>query len=266
MVNNKLQVKDITFAYGKQNVLNGITFSVPKGSFLTILGPNGSGKSTLIKNIAGILSGNEDNILLDGKKLSSIDKRLRAREIAYSGQYFSQGLPLTVFDIVMLGRRPYQRFFSSKSEKDFIWSILEKFDISDLAHKIISELSGGQQQKVHIAGAIAQEADLILLDEPTSNLDIFHQIELMTILRDYISEKGVTLIAAVHDLNLACRFSDSLLLLKNGKIETEGPPHEVINAKNMGTLYNVETEIIEARGAKQVIPISCLPEKKASEK
>ncbi len=259
MVNIKLKVDNLTFGYRKHNVLNGISFCVPKGSFLTILGPNGSGKSTLLKNIAGILPGNEDHILLEDRKLSSIDKRLRAKEIAYSGQYFSQGLPLTVFDIVMLGRRPYQRFFSSKSEKDLIWSMLEKFDIADLAHKIVSELSGGQQQKVHIAGAMAQDADLILLDEPTSNLDIYHQIELMTILKNYISDKGVTLIAAVHDLNLACRFSDLLLLLKDGKVETLGTPDEVINSKNMGTLYNVETEIIETRGCKQVIPVSCLP-------
>ncbi len=261
MVNIKLRVNNITFGYGKQNVLNGISFSAPRGAFLTILGPNGSGKSTLIKNIAGILPGNEDKILIEGRKLSSIDKKQRARKIAYFGQYFSQGLPLTVFDIVMLGRRPYQRFFSSKSEKDFIWSILEKFDISDLAHKMVSELSGGQQQKVHIAGTMAQEADLILLDEPTSNLDIYHQIELMTILKEYILDKGVTLIAAVHDLNLACRFSDLLVLLKDGKIETKGSPDAVINSKNMGTLYNVETEVIEVEGCKQVIPLSCLPVK-----
>ncbi len=258
MKETKLSVENVSYSYGQNPVLQDVAFSIPKGTLVSVLGPNGSGKSTLVKNIAGVLKGNEDLIFLDGEPQSSFQKREYAKEVSYAGQQFMFNMPIDVYDAVMLGRRPYQRFFINKEDKKLVWSVLELFQLTHLSEKLVTELSGGQQQKVHIASAMAQDTDLVLLDEPTNNLDVYHQLDIMNILRDIVDERGITMLVVAHDLNLASRFSDILMMMKDGKCEIMGKPEEVISSENLEYIYDVETDIIENRGNKQVIPISCI--------
>ncbi len=258
MKETKLSVEDISFSYGQIPVLKDISFSIPRGTLVSVLGPNGSGKSTLVKNIAGVLKGNENSIFLDGHRQSSFQTRDYAKEVSYAGQQFMFNMPIDVYDAVMLGRRPYQRFFISKEDRELVWSVLELFQLTHLSEKLVTELSGGQQQKVHIASAMAQDTDLVLLDEPTNNLDIYHQLDIMNILRDIVDQRGITMLLVAHDLNLASRFSDILIMMKDGRCEIMGKPEEVISSKNLEYIYDVETDIVETRGYSQVIPISCI--------
>ncbi len=163
-------------------------------------------------------------------------------------------LPVTVFDMVMMGRRPYQKWVISREDHRKVWEILELIHLEEMALQYVGELSGGEQQKVNIACALAQEPEILLMDEPTNNLDINHQLEVMRLIDRLILSKGLTVLTAIHDLNIAARFSSRVLMLKKGKVVKCSFPKDIITSSNIKLLYNIDTDVISYRGFPFVIP------------
>lgn len=252
----KLSVNDVTFSYTSTPILKEITMELAESEILGIVGPNGAGKSTLIRCIDRILKPERGSILLDGQDVTEMSMIAIAKQIGYVPQSSTGVFPATVFDTVLVGRRPHIGWRSSESDEDKVWGILKLMDIEDLAMRDWGELSGGQQQKVLIARALAQEAGVLLLDEPTSNLDIKHQLEVMEIMTDLVAKKELSVIMAVHDLNLASRYTDQVIIMKDGKIFDAGSPSNVLTPENIGSVYDVEVDVINRNGEKPyIIPI-----------
>lgn len=250
-----LSVNDVEFSYQSVNIIRDITFELPKGKILSIIGPNGAGKSTLLKCVIKTLSPRKGNIIIDQSDLTYLKRREIARILGYVPQKSSFTFPVTVFDTVLMGRRPYCGWRSSKIDIQKTLKILDLLDIKELAMKEFSELSGGQQQKVLLGRALSQEPKILLLDEPTSNLDIKQQMETMDILRKMVTDKGISVVMVIHDLNLAAIYSDSILLLKEGVIHDFGDPFSVITKVNIKNVYGVDASIIKNNGNPCVLPI-----------
>jgi iron complex transport system ATP-binding protein len=239
---DKIKIKELDFAYNGEFVLKNINHIFEESKLISIVGPNGSGKSTLIKCINALLKQKNGEIFLDDKKLSELTASQIAKKIAYVPQSEGNTFPATVFDTVLMGRKPHINW--SPSEKDFVIcsEMIRLLDLQDISLKYINKLSGGQRQRVFIARALAQQPEILLLDEPTANLDLKHQLEVLKTLKK-LSEQGITVIIAIHDLNLALQYSDHFILLKDGEIFTSGSK-EIISAENIKNLYGVNVKII----------------------
>ena len=240
-------VDSLEFGYTNKSVLKDISFSVEKGQFISIIGPNGSGKSTLLKNLANIYSPLKGNIEIDGKNISNYNKKELARKIALVPQDTTLSYDFSVFDVALMGRFPYIGRFEKESEKDYkmVVDALKLTNTFHLRDRSINEISGGEKHRVIIASALIQEPDIIFLDEPTSHLDINHQIDLLTLLKNLNKEKNTTIILVIHDINLACRYSDKIVLMDDGKILSEGNPEEVITRENIEEAYGLNVIIEE---------------------
>ncbi len=238
----KISIQDIDFSYNGTPTLENIDSRIKKGDFVALVGPNGSGKSTLIKCLNGILKVHKGTILIDDKPIHSITSEELAKEIAYVPQNESKKAVLNVFDTVLLGRKPYINWKPSKHDLEVTAYILSTFHLEHIAMREFNKLSGGQQQSVYIARALAQEPDILLLDEPTANLDIKHQFEVLELLNQ-LSHKGITIIIALHDINMAIRYANKILMLKGGKIFACGGK-ETITEENVENLYNIKIKII----------------------
>lgn len=226
-----------------------------------IVGPNGAGKSTLIKCINTILKPKQGDILLEGEKILHMDSMDIAKKLGYVPQTTTHAFPATVFDTVLMGRRPHIGWKSSEKDLQIVDDVLRLLKMEDLAMRDFNELSGGQKQKVLIAKALAQEAGTILLDEPTSNLDIQHQLEVMEILTLLVKKKKMSAIMAIHDLNMALRYTDRVLIMKKGQIFGVGTPSDVLTPDNIRSVYNVEAEVVHGNGKKPyIIPIKSVCE------
>ncbi len=237
-----LEIKGVSFDYRSIPALRDVTLSVGDSEILTLLGPNGSGKSTLLKCINGILRPHRGVVMIDGRENTRIGRREIARMMSYFQQQGGRPLPLTVFEITLLGRKPYMSWTPDREDLKKVTDALKLLKIEHLATRYFTELSGGEAQKVRIATAIAQDPEIMLLDEPTSNLDLRHQLEIMQIVRT-LTRHGVTAIVAMHDVNLASRFSDKIVMLKEGRVIGMGKPKEVITPKNMKLVYGVRAVI-----------------------
>ena len=255
MVN--ITIKDLTFSYNSHKILDDLNVVVENSEVLSLVGPNGSGKTTLIKCIDRILKP-RGSILLDGLELERMSRQEVARQIGYVPQSSSTPLATTVFDTVLMGRRPHIGWRVTDSDLDKVAEVLERLHLEDLAMSDFSQLSGGQKQKVLIARALAQEPAVLLLDEPTSNLDMRHQLEVMEIVRDLVHEKKIAAVMAIHDLNLASRFSDKLVMLKNGQVYAAGEPKALLNEENIGKVYGIEAVVMNALGRPYIVPIRSL--------
>ena len=265
MVMIKLQITDLVFNYGGVSgppILDSVCIALAPSKILSIVGPNGSGKSTLLKCIDRILKPQQGSILLDRKEIMKISRMEIAKKLGYVQQILSRGFPTTVFDTVLMGRRPHLGWHSGEEDEGKVWGVLDLLEIGDLALKYFGELSGGQQQKVLIARALAQEAEVLLLDEPTSNLDIRHQIDVMDIIKDLVKKKMVSAIVAIHDLNLASRYSDKIIMMKRGKVVAVGDPISVLTPDNIASVYGVETIVRTQSEAPYVIPIGSIKTKR----
>ncbi|WP_440945063.1 ABC transporter ATP-binding protein [Methanosarcina sp. T3] len=251
----KLQVKDVVFGYTGTHILKDICLEIRASSLVSVVGPNGAGKSTLLKCIDRILNVKTGKIAVDGKDIKQMDRLEVAKNLAYVPQSSNRVFPTTVFETVMMGRRPHLSWFDSKKDEEKVWEVLELLGIEDLALSIFNELSGGQQQKALIARALVQETGVILLDEPTSNLDIWHQLDVMETVRKLVREKRVTAIMAVHDLNLASRYSDSIIMMQQGKIIAAGSPGSVLTSENIAEVYGVEARISTHAEVPYVVPL-----------
>ena len=255
MVN--ITIKDLTFSYNSHKILDDVNIAVEDSEILSLVGPNGSGKTTLIKCIDRILKP-KGSILLDGKDIEELSRQEIARTIGYVPQSSTSSLSTTVFDTVLMGRKPHISWQVSDADLDKVAGILELLHLEELAMRDFSQLSGGQKQKVLIARALAQEPAVLLLDEPTSNLDMRHQLEVMEIVRDMVHEKKISAVMAIHDLNLASRFSDKLVMLKNGRVYAAGEPKSLLNEANISNVYGIEAMIMNAVGRPYIVPLRSL--------
>lgn len=238
-----LELRNISFSYGKKMILDGIILSVQKGEIIGIIGPNGSGKSTLLKCMNLILKARGE-ILLNGTKLYNLSVKEISRLISYVPQNVqTHSFPIKVFDVVLLGRRPYIRWNVVDRDLEIVADTFSMLDLEHLSMRNFNELSGGEKQKVLITRALVQEPKVLLLDEPTSNLDLKHQLEIMEILRNIAIEKELIVNIVLHDLNLAGRFCDRLILLHEGKIFAEGNPADVLTDFNIREVYGIDVEI-----------------------
>ncbi len=249
----KLRIMGVEFSYGSEAVLKGVSIEIPQGEMLSIIGPNGAGKTTLLRCINRILKPRKGVIMVNGKSIEGISRREIARKMGYVPQSTHQVFPNTVFDVILMGRRPHFAWKCNEKDIEKVLETLKMLGIENLAMRDITELSGGQQQKVFIARALAQEPEILLLDEPTSNLDIKHQLEVMNIIKSITNEKGITAIMAIHDLNLASRYADRVIMMHEGRIFAAGSPEEVLTPENIREVYGVEAEVLCGKDGKPLI-------------
>ena len=225
-----LDIRQVSFSYADGLVLGDVNLSVRAGEMVGLLGPNGSGKTTLLKLASGILKPGQGDIRLDGSDLNRLSRRAVARSVAVMPQQFHMPFAFTVGEVVMLGRTPFIRTLAGETaaDKDAVNTALAMAGIGDLEERRFDELSGGERQKVVLAMTLAQQPRLLLLDEPTLHLDIAHQVEILERVRSLNREQGLTVIAAMHDLNLASLYFNRLVLLKEGRVVIDGTPEQVL--------------------------------------
>lgn len=257
----KLSVTNLCFSYHSTEVLQDFVMNVGDRQIVSIVGPNGSGKSTLIKCIDGILVPASGKITVDHRDVAKMDRKQMARVIAYVPQNALRVFPNTVFDVVLMGRRPYLGWQAGATNEEKVWEVLQLLGIEKLALASFNELSGGQQQKVLIARALAQETGVVLLDEPTSNLDIWHQIDVMEHLRALVRKRGITAIVAIHDLNMAARYSDKMMMMRSGKIIASGKPDDVLTGENLEAVYRIKARVKLSGNTPFVIPLARISKK-----
>ncbi|MFZ5754626.1 MAG: ABC transporter ATP-binding protein [Bacillota bacterium] len=248
-----LSVQGLKFSYPSRPVLENVNFALEKGECLAVLGTNGAGKSTLLKCLNRILKPQGGIICLGEEALLQLNLNALARRVGYVAQ--KQENPRnTVFDAVLLGRKPYIQWDVTKKDLEITVQVLQLLELEDLALRYLDELSGGELQKVVIARALAQEPDLLLFDEPTSNLDLRNQVEVTRLIKKVVKERGLAAVVTMHDLNLALRFADKYLLLKKGAVFAAGGV-EVITPENVESVYAVPVVINKYQEIPVVIPL-----------
>lgn len=250
----KISIKDLTFSYKSNKILDDLNISVDGSEIVSLVGPNGSGKTTLIKCIDRILKP-RGSILLEGREVQKMKQQEIARQIGYVPQSSATPLATTVFDTVLMGRRPHIGWRVSDFDLDKVSDTLERLNLQDLAMRDFGQLSGGQKQKVLIARALVQEPTVLLLDEPTSNLDMKHQLDVLETISSMVKEKGISAVMAIHDLNLAARFSDKLVMLKKGVIYAAGTPIDLLSEKNISDVYGVEAIVMRSLDKPCIVPL-----------
>jgi len=248
----KIQVNKLSFSYNSHHVLDNVALELHDGEILGIVGPNGSGKSTLLKCIDAILKPKSGSILLDGKEINRINSSELAKLIGYVAQREESRFPVTVFDVVLMGRKPYLNWKPSQADLEKVASIIELLNLEPIAMREIDSISGGERQKVMIARALAQEPPVLLLDEPTNYLDLRHQLEVMELIKS-LADQGTASIVAIHDLNLAVRYCNKFLLLHEGKVFASGGK-EIICPENIEPVYHVKVSCCINDGHPLIIP------------
>ena len=254
--------------YGEKLVLRDVSFQITKGEYVALIGSNGTGKSTLIKCVSGLLPLEGGEMQICGKDLRRLKARERARMVAVVPQSYYVDYGFTVEDIVMMGRNPYidLRHRESKKDREIAERAMELTKTTQFRDRLYNELSGGERQRVILARAITQQPQIILLDEPTSALDLHHQIEVMELIRDLNEKEQITVMAVLHDINLASRFCSRIVILKDGKVKADGTPQEVINRDEMEALYDMKLFVKNnpLLGKPEIIPIRVMDETPAS--
>jgi iron complex transport system ATP-binding protein len=242
-----LALNQVSFSYNDSPVLYDVDLTVEKGEMVALMGPNGSGKTTLLKLASGVLRPAEGVIHLDGSSLSRLKRRQVAQRVAVVPQQFHMPFAFTLREVVLLGRTPFLKAFSNEGEKDqqAVNRAMGLIGIEELGQRFFNELSGGERQKGILAMALAQEPKLLLLDEPTAHLDINHQMEILELVKGLNREQGITVIGAMHDLNLAALYFDRLVLLKEGRIFTDGTPSQVLTEENIGEVFGAWVQVIQ---------------------
>ncbi|MDR1301388.1 MAG: ABC transporter ATP-binding protein [Treponema sp.] len=253
-----LHIDQISFRYQSHEVFSGISLDAQGGQIVSLVGPNGAGKTTLLKCINRLLPLKEGTVQLDGQDLSELSRAELAKRTAYVPQATVSNFPITVFDTVLLGRRPYLNWKPQQYDLDLVMDIIERMDLRGLAMRDLGELSGGERQKVLVAKAMVQEPRLLLFDEPTSYLDLKYQLKIMQFIRDLIDEKQICALITTHDLNLALQFSDRLVALKDGKIVAEGST-AILSEALILQVYGVEASLQHYQEQPFMIPLRAMP-------
>jgi iron complex transport system ATP-binding protein len=247
------EINGITFAYNSKQVLDDVSFTVQTDEVVSILGPNGVGKTTLIKCIDKVLKPDAGLVFIEGSNLHQMSKKDIAKNIGYVAQK-SETSKTTVFDSVLLGRKPHFDWNATEKDIRLAGRVLHLLGLDELALKYVDEISGGEYQLVQIARVLVQQPKVILLDEPTSSLDLSNQHMIMHLIRNIVKKNHMAAIMIIHDLNLAIRHSDKFVLMKEGKVYFVGG-HEVITPENIKAVYNIDAYVENVRGIPVVIPI-----------
>jgi len=239
----KLETKSISLSYNHHFVVKGLTFCLQPGEMLGLIGPNGCGKTSIIKALSRVIGLREGNVCINGKDLARISRYDLARILGVVPQNPTLPETFTVSEVVLLGRNPHLGLLRGESPRDLeiAWWAMQRTGITGLAERRIGELSGGERQRVTIARVLAQEPDAVLLDEPTANLDINHQIEVLDLVKSLCREKNLAVLITLHDLNLAAQYCDRLILMKGGAVQAEGSPEEVISESNIREVFGAES-------------------------
>lgn len=247
-----LRVKDLKFHYqGGPQVLKEINFKLEDGKFLSVLGNNGAGKSTMLKCFNRIIDPEAGSISLDGEEI----RRMSMREVAKRIAFVAQTVPstqMTVHDMVMLGRKPYMQWGFTENDHQIVHEAMERLGLTEMRGRFLNELSGGERQKVMLARALAQKPKLLLLDEPTSSLDLKNQYQVLQTVKDICHETGIAAIMVIHDLNLALRFCDRFLLMRDGAVFRYGD-EDVIDREAIWQIYGIQGETADVKGRKIVL-------------
>lgn len=243
----KIESHAMSIGYGKQKVLNNLSLKIPESKITCIIGPNGCGKSTLLKTIARLLKPANGSVTLDGKSIHKQATKVIAQEIAILTQAPQTPEDITVKELVSYGRAPYQKGFGQLQTKDWekIHWALDQAQLLNQADRSVSSLSGGQKQRVWIAMALAQDTDCLLLDEPTTYLDMAHQLEVLQVLETLNKKYKRTIVMVLHDLNHASRFSDHLIAIREGEVMKSGTPEEVMQPNILRAVFDIEASIVE---------------------
>ena len=248
----KLSVKDLSFSYGGRKVLDRISFDVEDNSIVSILGPNGVGKTTLLRCLCNLHRPQEGSILVDGTDVLTLSGRELAKHIGYVPQS-TKPVRTTVFDTALIGRRPYMEWGVTKRDMEITEGVLDALGLTGLSMRYANEISGGEYQKVQIARAMVQEPEILILDEPTNNLDIANQHVTMHAILNAVSSRGMCTIMTMHDINLAVHYSDRFLFIKDGRVWAYGGP-EIITEELVRDVYGIDSDVIIHKGMPFVIP------------
>ena len=255
----QIQINGLQFSYTSAPILDGVNADLSGPKLISILGPNGVGKSTLIHCINKILTPKGGVIMMNGEDVKYITIKQMSKKVGYVPYSANDSFPLSVVDTVMMGRHPHSRIGSLDDDLRIVYDTLQMLGITHLAMRSFNELSAGQHQKVMLARGLAQEPEVLLLDEPTSNLDVRHQIEVTKLLKRLTIEKGILTIMISHDINIAAKYSDQIIMMHQGKIFATGKPEEVITEENLRAVYGVESKIVTDEGAPHVILRDSIP-------
>lgn len=250
-----INIQGLSFGYRNHSVLDQINMEIPSGSLCTLLGSNGAGKTTLLKCISGILRPSSGSVFADNIDLLALQPGQRAKLIGYVPQNTqAENSSLNVMETVLSGRLPYKKGRLQQEDHEIALSAMEKLCLSGYALRELSQLSGGERQRVFIARAVAQRPQIMLLDEPTSNLDMHFQQETMEILKRLSAEQGITVLTILHDLNAAIAYADQVVLLKDGGIYRKDTPHKVLQKKEIEEIFRVKAAFAELDGVQYVVP------------
>lgn len=251
-----LRIEDLSLSYGDKPVVQNLSLRVKKGQVVSIIGPNASGKSTVLKSIAGIIKPVSGKIFIEEKDISKMDSKKLAQKVSILLQQNKNPDDMSIEELVYFGRYPHKKWFEGfeASDKKIIEEAMKLTNTFALRDKTLETLSGGERQRAWIAMALAQEPDILLFDEPTTYLDLAHQIEFLELVNRLNNETGVTVVLVLHDLNQAARYGNYLFAMKEGKIFAQGSPEEVLNPQNILNIYNIEAKIFNAAGYPVVIP------------
>lgn len=254
-----ISINNLDCSLGNIDILKNITMNIEKSKFTCIIGPNGCGKSTLIKNILKVLEAERNAIFVLNKDITHYKYKDLSKKIASVPQSTTIDFDFSVMDIVLMGRLPHLNRFQVEGKEDFriVEEAMRMTDIWYLRDRSINTLSGGERQRVLIARALAQKSDILVLDEPISNLDIQHQIKLLNITKELSMKSNITVITVLHDLNFSLQYSDHIVLMKEGRIIDEGLPEEVITHDNIRYVYGIDIHIMDnpITGRPHIIPI-----------
>lgn len=240
-----VDVVNVSKQYGSKYVVENVSVSIPKGKITSFIGPNGAGKSTLLSMISRLISADEGEILIEGKRLDQCKSKDLAKQISILKQSNNISIRLTIRELVSFGRFPYSQGRLTKEDWKFVDEAIDYMELKDIENKYLDQLSGGQKQRAYIAMVIAQNTDYILLDEPLNNLDMKHSVQIMKVLRRLTQEMGKTVIIVIHDINFASTYSDYIVALKNGKVVKAGTTDEIISSPVLKEVYDMNIQIQE---------------------
>ena len=243
----ELKVENLDVNYGDKNVVKNISFNVDSGQIVTVIGPNGSGKSTLIKAMGRCLKPARGNIYLDGTNIKDMNTEVIAQKLSMLPQVKNIASDISVEELVSYGRYPHLKFGKrlSKEDTDIINWALEKTGLIPLRKRFVTTLSGGEEQRAWLAMSLAQRPKILMLDEPTTFLDISYQVEILELVRELNRTLRLTVVMVLHDLNQAARYSDTILVIKDGKLWNQGPPDKIMDEKLLREVFKIEADIYD---------------------